>query len=222
MSFRRAPRYAGLSLDAEALSQTRVERYTFFDSILYVGLLCGACTIVSFASNLPLERVLGLNFVTGWFSLDLLWAEHNYFGRLERSPWAVLSFALGIAAAIAFWWAWQEEQAFLFVNAAGSALLAVYWILSEENVVGAILSRGCVKVLSLYGFATLLGVIACYVQDIDFVVHPWYIAFVLNALAVQQRTPVWWTRWLHGYTWGVLVYELGKDELVFSKFFYDN
>tara|TARA_B100000683_G_scaffold109869_1_gene108307 strand:+ start:957 stop:1607 length:651 start_codon:yes stop_codon:yes gene_type:complete len=214
MLFRR-PRYARVALSADA----REERYTFFDSILYVGLLCAAGTIVSFASNLPLERVLGLNFVTGWFSLDLLWAEHNHFGKLEHSPWAVLSFALGIATAIACWWAWHEEPAFLFINAAGGTLLAAYWVLSEENV-DTILSRGCVKVLSLYAFATSLGIIVCYIQAIPFKVHPWYVAFVLNAIAVQQRTPVWWTRFLHGFTWGVLVYELGRDQLIFSKFFY--
>ena len=152
---------------------------------------------------------------------DSLWAEHNHFGKLEHSPWAVLSFALGIGVSIALWWAWHESAPFLFVNAAGGLLLAAYWILSEENV-STILSRGCVKVLCLYAFATLLGVIVCYVQSIDFVVHPWYIAFVANALAVQQRTPVWWTRFLHGYTWGVLVYELGRDELIFSQFFYKN
>jgi hypothetical protein len=31
----------------------------------------------------------------------------------------------------------------------------------------------------------------------------------------------WWDRALHGWTWGVLLEALARDELVFDKFFYD-
>lgn len=219
----RKPRYAKVEINsavsARPIIPAHPERYSFFDSVLYVGLLCIAGTIVSFAAKLPLERVLGINFVTGWFSLDLVWAEHNHFVRMKDDATAVLSFAGGIVAAVGLWWAWQDQDPFLYANGAAAVILAVYWMLSEECA-DDIMSRGCVKALLLYGVATALGLLVCLVQDITFVVHPWYVAFVLNALAVQRRTPTWWTRALHGYTWGTLIYELGKDELVFSKYFY--
>jgi hypothetical protein len=157
------------------------------DSVLYVGLLCAAGTIVSFASKLPLERVLGINFVTGWFSLDLVWAEHNAFVRMKDDAWAVLSFALSIAAAVGLWWAWEDEDPFLYANGGAAIALAVYWMLSEECA-NDIISRGCVKALLLYGAATALGLLVCLVQDITLVVHPWYVAFVLNALAIHTRS----------------------------------
>lgn len=215
----RRPRYEGVAVGVPVgvTAGVRRPRYTFVDSVLYVGLLCAAGTIVSFAANLPLERVLGVNFVTGWFSLDLVWAEHNAFVRLKDDAISILSFAVGIALAIVLWWAWMEEDFFLYANAAAAVVLAVYWVLSEEGAVGW---RGCVKALMLYGAATSLGLLVCLARDITFVVHPWYAAFVLNALAVQRRTPTWWTRALHGYTWGTLIYELGSDRLVFSKYFY--
>lgn len=214
----RKPRYTGVPVGIAVPARGR-PRYTFLDSVLYVGLLCAAGTIVSFASKLPLERVLGINFVTGWFSLDLVWAEHNAFVRMKDDASAVLSFALGIAAAVGLWWAWEDEDPFLYANGAAAVILAVYWMLSEECA-NDIMSRGCVKALLLYGAATALGLLVCLVQDITLIVHPWYVAFVLNALAVQNRTPTWWARALHGYTWGTLIYELGSDQLVFSKYFY--
>ena len=219
MLVQRRPRYEGVPSSISA-SAVHCPRYTFVDSVLYVGLLCAAGTIVSFASNLPLERVLGINFVTGWFSLDLVWAEHNAFVRLKDDALSIMSFAVGIALAIGLWWAWEEEDPFLYANGAAAVILAVYWMLSEEGTADAVGSRGCVKALLLYGVATSLGLLVCLVRDITVVVHPWYVAFVLNALAVQRRTPTWWTRALHGYTWGTLIYELGSDKLFFSKYFY--
>lgn len=216
----RKPRYEGVPAGVPVgVPVVRCPRYTFVDSVLYVGLLCAAGTIVSFASNLPLERVLGINFVTGWFSLDLVWAEHNAFVRLKDDALSIVSFAVGIALAIGLWWVWKEEDPFLYANGAAAVILAVYWMLSEEGA-DAVGSRGCVKALLLYGAATFLGLLVCLVRDITVVVHPWYAAFVLNALAVQRRTPTWWTTALHGYTWGTLIYELGSGKLVFSEYFY--
>lgn len=195
-------------------------RYSSLDVILYVVVLCVNGTIVSFASDLPLERVLGINFVTGWFALDLAWSATNRFVKLT-STYDFLSFGASIATAIALWWWLETYDVFVYANAIAAAALAVYWGCSEEvSRTTKWYERGSAKVGGLYGGVTLLALLVCWINEITFVLHPWYAAFVLNALATQERTPALWTRAAHGYTWGTLIFELGRDKLIFSKFFY--
>lgn len=195
-------------------------RYSDVDAILYVLTLCAVGTFVSFASELPLEQVLGINFVTGWFSLDLVWSPKNSFVRFVQSS-DYIAFAAGISLASLLWWTAYENSFFLYGNAVAALALGVYWILTEDVSARAKpFTRGCLRVIALYGGVTVLALWVCWQRNIDFKVKEWYVAFVLNALATQKRSPQLWTRFAHGYTWGTLIYELGKGSLIFSRFFY--
>ena len=195
-------------------------RYTDLDAVLYVVTLCAAGTVVSLGSQLPLERVLGYNFVLGWFATDLLWCASNVFVSF-RSAGDYLSYILSVGASALLWWQLKKITLFLAANLVAAVLLALYWVLTESVLDAAHWTqRGAVRVLGLYGFVTVLALIVCYTNSLEFTLHPWYVGFVLNALATLKREVNWYNRAAHGYTWGVLVYELGKGTLVFSEFFY--
>lgn len=195
-------------------------RYTDLDAVIYVTSLCAAGSVVSLGSKLPWERVLGYNFVLGWFATDLLWCASNGFVRFE-SAGDYLPYVLSIGASAFAWWQAKESTVFSATNLAAAVLLALYWVLTESvSDAAQWTQRGSIRVLGLYGFVTALALIVCYTNSLEFTLHPWYVAFVLNALATQKREVYWYNRAAHGYTWGVLVYELGKGTLVFSRFFY--
>ena len=195
--------------------------YNDLDAVLYVVTLCAAGAVVSLARGLSWENVLGYNFVLGWFATDLLWSHNNSFVRFEDAKEDFLPYIVSIGAGVAAWSQLENSTAFMVFNAAAAALLLIYWILTEDAPeYSTWLERGTTRVLGLYGFVTVLAGIVCYTNSLEFTVHPWYVAFVLNALATQRRQAHWYNRALHGYTWSVLVYELGKGTLVFSQFFY--
>lgn len=195
--------------------------YNDLDAVLYVVTLCAAGAVVSLSWGLPWENVLGYNFVLGWFATDLLWSHNNPFVRFEDTKKDYLPYTVSIGAGVAAWSQLENSTAFMIFNAAAAALLLIYWVLTEDAPEGSNwLERGTTRVLGLYGFVTVIAGIVCYTNSLEFTVHAWYVAFVLNALATQRRQPHWYNRAFHGYTWSVLVYELGKGTLVFSQFFY--
>lgn len=193
-------------------------RYTPRDAVVYVGVLCAVALVASLYAQLPLQRVLGLQFVVGWFALDLVWSPDSNFVRLETVG-NILAFAVPVALAVLVG-AWADgADGWDTAQAVAAVALAVYWVLTEEPHPAYL--RGSLRVLLLYGSVTLLGVVVARVQDINFVVHPWFVAFVLNALATTQRRVQWWDRALHGWTWGTLLLPLATDELYFDRFFYE-
>ena len=199
-----------------------VPRYRSADAVVYVLTLCALCLLASLYAELSLERVLGVQFVVGWFSLDLVWSPESRFVRFDLLV-EFAAFALAVAAGIASWWALGESEAFLYFQAISAVVVAAYWIFTEAVTSATrAVDRGCVRALLLYGTVTALAVIVARVQDgVEFIVHPWFVAFVLNALATTRRNSVSpLDRALHGWTWGVLLEAIARDRLVFDRFFY--
>ena len=199
---------------------TNTTRYDMKDVVAYVLTLCAVALVGSLVAELAVERALGVQFVVGWFALDLCWSPESTFVRF-RNLLDYASFALPTALSVAAWWWLGGEPAFVLVQAALGLLLAGYWVFTETPRKRGLWYRGCARAMLLYGAATLLGVVVARLADVTFVLHPWYAAFVLNALATTRREARWWDRALHGWTWGVLLEALARDELVFDKFFYD-
>lgn len=202
-------------------SATNTNRYDMKDVVAYVLTLCAVALVGSLVAELPLQRALGVQFVVGWFALDLCWSPESKFVRVN-SLLDYASFALSTGLSVVAWWVYRDEFAFRVLQGGLAALLAGYWVLTETpRTKGGVLYRGCARALLLYGVATLLGVVVASAANVDFVLHPWYVAFVLNALATTRRQLKWWDRAFHGWTWGVLLEALARDKLVFDKFFYD-
>lgn len=199
---------------------TNTNRYDMKDVAAYVLTLCAVALAGSLIARLPMERAVGVQFVVGWFALDLCWSPESKFVRVE-SGWDYTSFALPTALGVAAWWLWGDEVAFAAVQGVLAAVVASYWVYTETPRRDGLWYRGCARAVLLYGAVTALGAVAAAVAGIPFKLHPWYVAFVLNALATTRREVRWWDRALHGWTWGVLLEALARDELVFDKFFYD-
>ena len=188
--------------------------------MLYVLTLCAVALLASLYAALPLERVLGIQFVVGWFALDLVWSPTSQFVRFPRLV-DYAAFALAVAAGLGAWWWAGEEQGFLYLQAVLAVVAALYWILTETPSPRA-WDRGCVRALLLYGTVTVLALVVLSVRtEVQGKLHPWYAAFVLNALATTPRTVRVLDRIVHGWTWGVLLEALARDRLVFDKFFYE-
>ena len=199
---------------------TNTTRYDMKDVVAYVLTLCVVALVGSLAADLAPERALGVQFVVGWFALDLCWSPESKFVRFE----GLLdygSFALPTALSVVAWWWLGDEPAFVVAQAALGLLVAGYWVFTETPRKDGMWYRGCVRALLLYGAATVLGVVVARVANLEYVLHPWYAAFVLNALATTRRGVRWWDRALHGWTWGVLLEALAKDDLAFDRFFYN-
>jgi len=195
-------------------------RYRPEEAALYVLTLCAVTLMASLYEALPLERVLGVQFVVGWFALDLVWSPASQFVRFPALV-DYGAFAVATAAGLAAWWWWGDEEAFLYLQGVLGVAVGLYWILTETPSARA-WDRGCVRALLLYGTVTVLALAVTRVQPgVTFTAHPWYCAFVLNALATTPRTVRVADRVLHGWTWGVLLEALARDTLVFDKFFYD-
>ena len=153
------------------------------------------------------------------FSLDACWSPESKFVRVE-SLLDYGSFALSVLLGTAVWWWLRDNDVFLLVQGVMAALAAGYWVFTETPRKTGLWYRGCVRALLLYGSVTVLALVVTTSTDVDFVVHPWYVAFVLLALSATRRRVRWWDRALHGWTWAVLVEALGRDALVFDTFFY--
>ena len=199
---------------------TNTSRYDLKDVVAYVLTLCAVTLVGSLIAELPVERALGVQFVVGWFALDLCWSPESKFVRFDDVA-DYASFATATALGVAAWWVWGKSTAFAVVQGVIAAAAACYWILTEKPRRDGLWYRGCVRAVLLYSFVTVLGVIVAAVADIPLALHPWYVAFVLNALATTRREVRWWDRAMHGWTWGVLLEALARDELVFDKFFYN-
>ena len=198
-------------------------RYRSVDAVVYVLTLCALCLLASLYDGLALERVLGVQFVVGWFSLDLVWSPESKFVKFDVLT-EFAAFAIAIAAAMSAWWSLRGSEAFLYFQAIAAVVAAAYWVFTEKVTSATrAVDRGCVRALLLYGTVTALAVVVARTQDgVEFVVHPWYVAFVLNALATTRRDAVSLVdRALHGWTWGVLLEALARDRLVFDRFFYE-
>lgn len=195
-------------------------RYTTEDAVVYVLTLCGVALLASLYEALPLERVLGIQFVVGWFALDLVWSPKSAFVRFSGLV-DYAAFAFAVAAGLGAWWWAGEEQGFVYFQAVLAVVVALYWILTETSLSRA-WDRGCVRVLMLYGTVTVLALVVLSVRTgVQGKLHPWYAAFILNALATTPRNVGVLDRILHGWTWGVLLEALARDRLVFDKFFYE-
>lgn len=206
-----------------AQRSTPRSRYRSVDAVVYVLTLCGICLLASLYDELALERVLGVQFVVGWFALDLVWSPESKFVKFDALP-EFAAFAVAVAAGVAAWWALRDSEAFLYFQAIAAVVVSAYWVFTEKVTSATrAVDRGCVRALLLYGTVTALAVVVARVQEnVDFVVHPWYVAFVLNALATTRRDAVLlMDRALHGWTWGVLLEALARDRLVFDRFFYE-
>lgn len=198
---------------------TNTSRYEMKDVVAYVLTLCATALIVSLMADLPLDRVLGVQFVVGWFSLDACWSPESKFVRVDTLL-DYGSFALGVVLGTTAWWWLRDNNVFLLVQGVMAALAAGYWVFTETPRKEGLWYRGCVRALLLYGGVTVLALVVAEVSDVDFVVHPWYVAFVLTALSATRRRVNWWDRALHGWTWAVLIEALGRDDLMFDRFFY--
>ena len=199
---------------------TNTYRYDMKDVTAYVLTLCAVTLVGSLIAGLAVERALGVQFVVGWFALDLCWSPESRFVRVD-SVVDYASFALPTVLGVAAWWIWGDSVAFAVLQGVLAGAAACYWIFTEKPRKDGLWYRGCVRAILLYGFVTVLGAIAAAVAGVPFVLHPWYVAFVLNALATTRREVRWWDRALHGWTWGVLLEALARYELVFDKFFYN-
>lgn len=210
-----APRLPGAPPDAPG--RRPPPRYTSRDAVLYVGVLCAVALVTSLYAQLPLQRVLGLQFVVGWFALDLVWSPDSRFVALQTAS-DILAFAVPVAVAVAVC-AWAgDADAWQIAQAIAALALGCYWVYTETPHPQGL--RGSLRVLLLYGSVTTLGVVVAYVQGVAFKTHPWFVAFVLNALATLPRPVRWWDRALHGWTWGTLLFPLATDALFFDRFFY--
>ena len=194
-------------------------RYRAQDAVIYVLTLCAITLIASLYEGLALERVLGVQFVVGWFSLDLCWSPASKFVRVDTLR-EYAAFAASAAAGLGLWWWLGGEESFVYVHAVLAVVLAFYWIFTETPV-ARVWDRGCVRALMLYGTVSVLAGIVVLARDLRFTIHPWFVSFVLNALATTDRNVGLADRALHGYTWGVLLEALSRDQLFFDKFFYD-
>ena len=193
-------------------------RYRAQDAVVYVLTLCAVTLVASLYENLALERVLGVQFVVGWFALDLCWSPASQMVRVD-SLGDYAAFAVSTAAGLGLWWWLGDQQAFVYLHVVLAVVVAFYWIFTETPS-PQVWDRGCVRALLLYGTVTVLAGIVVLVQGLSFTVHPWFVSFVLNALATTDRKVGWVDRGLHGYTWGVLLEALSRDRLFFDKFFY--
>jgi hypothetical protein len=212
-----APRLPGAPHASDAAEVRFLPRYTSRDAVLYVGVLCSVALVASLYAQLPLQRVLGLQFVVGWFALDLVWSPDSNFVTLDTAG-KILAFAVPVALAVLVG-AWADgADGWQIAQAIAALALGCYWILTETPHPAYL--RGSLRVLLLYGSVTTLGVVVARVQNIHFIVHPWFVAFVLNALATTPRRVQWWDRALHGWTWGTLLFPLATDRLFFDRFFY--
>lgn len=209
------PGVASAGMDAA----TNTYRYDMKDVVLYVLTLCAVALVGSLVAELTAVRALGVQFVVGWFALDLCWSPESKFVRVQ-SVAEYASFAVSTALSVVAWWMWGDDTGFAVVQIVLAVGVAVYWVATELPRKPGLWYRGCVRALLLYGFVTVLAMVVARVAGVAFVVHPWYVAFVLNALATTRRGVRWWDRALHGWTWGVLLEALARDELVFDKFFY--
>ncbi len=197
-----------------------VARYRNEDAAIYVLTLCAITLTGSLFASLPLERVLGVQFVIGWFALDLVWCPSSSFVQF-LAPVDYGAFALAAAAGLGAWWLWGDADVFVYIQAALGVITGVYWVVTE-SATPRVWDRGCVRVLLLYGTVTMLALVVTWVRSpVAFTLHPWYCAFVLNAFAPTRRSVRGFERVLHGWTWGVLLEALARDRLVFDQFFYD-
>lgn len=199
---------------------TNTYRYDMKDVTAYVLTLCAVTLVGSLIAELAVERALGVQFVVGWFALDLCWSPESKFVKI-KSIVDYASFALPTVLGVAAWWMWGDTTAFVVLQGVLAGAAACYWIFTEKPRRDGLWYRGCVRAILLYGLVTVLGAIAAAVAGIPLALHPWYVAFVLNALATTRREVKWWDRAVHGWTWGVLLEALARDELVFDKFFYN-
>lgn len=60
---------------------TNTTRYDTKDVIAYVVTLCAVALVGSLAAKLAVQRALGVQFVVGWFALDLCWSPESKFVR---------------------------------------------------------------------------------------------------------------------------------------------
>lgn len=197
-----------------------------FDVGVYVVTLCALGVVSSLADpEVPLEKVLGQAFLTGWFALDTCLFPTNVFCRFANLwDWGV--FGGGASASLLLFWWLGDDNAFMTVHGFLAALLAVYWVLTERvSGRASVFGRMCVRILALYGVATLLGYLVCQVEDlrergVQFQILPWYVCFVLLALGIARRDATMFNRFLFAYVWGVLVYDLSRLKLKFNQYFY--
>ena len=81
---------------------TNTTRYDMKDVVAYVLTLCAVALVGSLAAELAVERALGVQFVVGWFALDLCWSPESTFVRF-RNLLDYASFALPVALSVAAW-----------------------------------------------------------------------------------------------------------------------
>ena len=134
-------------------------RYRPEEAALYVLTLCAVTLMASLYEALPLERVLGVQFVVGWFALDLVWSPASQFVRFPALV-DYGAFAVATAAGLAAWWWWGDEEAFLYLQGVLGVAVGLYWILTETPSARA-WDRGCVRALLLYGTSAAVSAPLC-------------------------------------------------------------
>ena len=111
---------------------TNTYRYDMKDVTAYVLTLCAVTLVGSLIAELAVERALGVQFVVGWFALDLCWSPESKFVKVE-SIVDYASFALPTAISVAAWWMWGDTTAFAVLQGVLAGAAACYWIFTENG-----------------------------------------------------------------------------------------
>ena len=195
----------------------RLPRYTVCDAFAYVLTLCSAATVISIAKTITVQRWLGTQWVLGWFALDAVWNPTSTQQRFQSFA-QYLAFLVGLVVHIALLYN-VNRISLDYVNIVIVAASVIFWCVVEERHSDNV--RTSAKITSLYAAAAVIALVSGVIFDFKVEPPSWFYYFVALQYSGVPHQDVYLclSKFLHGWIWAVLVYDLATDQLDFSVWF---